>query len=107
MNKVLSAVRCLAASGILAICSGGLAQVVFAQPAGLTVAQPDASDALLLAGAADLKGKPPYKRTETGKPEMEKGQFARFEEKPGDMKENRKSIYNGVAGDHPPFNRNR
>jgi len=75
------------------------------EPADQMAGQPGVSDAMFLA-EADFVGKPPYKRGKAEKHEMEKSQFARFEEKPGDTEERIKPKNSELQGKHPPFNRN-
>ncbi len=52
-----------------------------------------------------FKGKPPYKRHTVKYHQLEKVQFARFEEKPGITKSEHRSMYYGGA-QRPPYRRN-
>lgn len=105
MKRAWTSIISVVFTGALAIGTGMIAGAASAEPADLMAGQHGVSDAILLAGA-DLNGKPPYKRGKAEKHEMEKGQFARFEEKPGDTEEGKKPMNSELRGKHPPFNRN-
>jgi hypothetical protein len=105
MKKSWTSVTKVLLASALATGVGMFAGPVSAQPADLTADNTNASDALLLAWTK-VGAKPPYKSDMAKQQQMEKGQFARFEEQPADAKDRDKSMSNGVQGNHPPFKRN-
>jgi len=100
MNRSCTSVTKVISASALAAAVAVVAGPVSAGSASLTTEVGNSSGALLYAGA-NLNGRPPYARDAARQQQMEKGQFARFEEQTGDAD---KSMYRGVQG-RPPYNR--
>ena len=98
VTKVLLA--CTLSAGV-----GTVAAAVSAGPSDLMNGYSSPSGVMLLAWT-DYKGKPPYQRNLKQPQQNEKGQFARFEEKPGEAMENEQSTQHNLKGNRPPYNRN-
>lgn len=99
---------------VVSILSTGLglyAGTVASDPTGEWLGQVGASSSLLYAQQYLNRDKPPYVRdsryTQQGnKKQLEKGEFARFEEKSAVAKEGQQPAYRYAPGRKPPYVRN-
>jgi hypothetical protein len=108
MNRSRKAVFNTLLASLLTTAAGVSAGTVAPGPAGEGITPVDASGSLFYAQQYLDRDKPPYVRKshysqQREKQQLEKGEFARFEEKPAVTGEDRQPAYRHVPGGKPPY----